>query len=342
MLQPHQYIERTSGAVRNETLFGDRIIRLVYAPVRENAPLLFRALTGARSTRILALFNYDLTLGRRLLGNDRFLQECGVDLGECLDPPEQLDTARKVFERKIRYWDCRPLPEASGGVYSPADARVLTGCFCNQRQLFLKGKFFDLEELLGDRENWLEAFTDGEFAIFRLTPDKYHYNHVPVSGKVVDFYDIDGTFHSCNPSAIVHQVTPYSKNRRVVTVIDTDVPGGTGVGLVAMIEIVALMIGEIVQCYSEHRYDDPVPVSAGQFLRAGCPKSLYRPGSSTDVLIFQPNRVRIADDLLRNQVRCDVNSRFSSGFGRPLVETDVQVRSLIARSTCVTDADERR
>jgi phosphatidylserine decarboxylase len=125
-------------------------------------------------------------------------------------------------------------------------------------------------------------------------------------------------------------VTPYSKNRRVVTVIDTDVPKGTGVGLVAMIEIVALMIGEIVQCYSEHRYDDPVPIEPGGFLRAGCPKSLYRPGSSTDVLIFQPDSVRFAEDLLRNQVRSDVTSRFSSGFGRPLVETDVQVRSLIA------------
>jgi phosphatidylserine decarboxylase len=97
-----------------------------------------------------------------------------------------------------------------------------------------------------------------------------------------------------------------------------------------MIEVVALMIGDIVQCYSEHRYDNPVPIRPGMFVRAGCPKSLYRPGSSTDVLIFQPGRVRFAEDLERNQLRCDVASRFSSGFGRPLAETDVQVRSLIA------------
>jgi phosphatidylserine decarboxylase len=43
-------------------------------------------------------------------------------------------------------------------------------------------------------------------------------------------------------------VRPYSKNKRVVTIIDTDVEGGTGIGLVAMIEVVALMIGDIVQC----------------------------------------------------------------------------------------------
>ena len=31
---------------------------------------------------------------------------------------------------------------------------------------------------------------------------------------------------------------------------DTDIPGGSHVGFVAMIEVVALMIGDIVQCYS--------------------------------------------------------------------------------------------
>ena len=82
---------------------------------------------------------------------------------------------------------------------------------------------------------------------------------------VVDIYEIAGGYHSCNPGAVVQVVTPYSKNKRVVTIIDTDVPGGTGVGLVAMIEVVALMIGEIVQCYSADGYDDPLP-----FVKPGC------------------------------------------------------------------------
>src|SRR5690606_29907697 len=122
----------------------------------------------------------------------------------------------------------------------------------------------------------LEAFSGGDFAVFRLTPDKYHYNHAPVAGRVVDAYAVDGRYHSCNPGAVVQLVTPYSKNKRFVTVIDTDVEGGTGVGLVAMVEIVALMIGEIVQCYSDERYDAPRPVEPGLFLRRGAPKSLYR------------------------------------------------------------------
>jgi len=53
--------------------------------------------------------------------------------------------------------------------------------------------------------------------------------------------------------------TIFKEQERVVTVINTDTDGGTGIGLVAMIEVVALMIGDIVQRYSETQYLDPAP-----------------------------------------------------------------------------------
>jgi len=329
---PHQYIDRLSGAVRDERLYGDRLVNLIYSRVRENAPRLFRALTSMRVSDLLGRVNYDLPLGSRLSGSLRFLERLGVDLSECLDPPESLDTARKVFERRIRYWECRPMPPDPRVVVSPADAKVLVGSLDERWALWLKDKFFTYEELLGrDQPEWLRAFRGGDFAIFRLTPEKYHYNHTPVAGKVLDFYAIDGEFHSCNPGAVVALATPYSKNRRYVTIIDTDVDDGTGVGLVAMIEIVALMIGEVVQAYSELCYDAPQPILPGMFLRRGAPKSLYRPGSSTDVLLFQRERVRFDADIVANMRRQGVASRFTRGFGVSLVETDLTVRSSIAR-----------
>jgi len=328
----HQYVERSSGQICQEKLFGDQLVRFLYHPVRERAPALFRMLTGSRSSAALAFFNYDLALASRIGGNERFLRECGVDLSECLDPIEKLDTARKVFERKIRYWDCRPMAEEVSAIVSPADARVIVGSFRETSQLFLKDKFFSFDELLGyDQRRWQAVFAGGDFAVFRLTPDKYHYNHTPVAGEVVVSYELDGTFHSCNPQAVVTVATPYSKNRRVVTIIDTDVAGGSGVGYVAMIEVVALMIGEVVQCYSAEGYADPQPLQPGMFLCKGQPKSLYRPGSSTDILIFEAGCIEFAEDLQVNQQRNDVSSRFSLGFGRPLVETDIAVRSLLAR-----------
>ena len=326
----HQYIARDSGELCDEPLFADRLIGLMYNQVRENAPGLFRLLTSPRMTDVLGYLNYDLHFGNYGSACSRFLRQLNINLEECLASPAELDTPRKVFERQIRYWDCRPMPEQTGSVVSPADARVLVGSCREASSLFIKDKFFSFEELLGgETSHWLDAMKDGDFALFRLTPDKYHYNHCPVSGEVVDIYQIDGAFNSCNPGAIVTVATPYSKNRRVVTIINTDVAGGTGVGLVAMIEVVALMIGDIVQCYSGSGYRDPQAVLPGMFLSKGQPKSLYRPGSSTDILVFQRGRVDFAPDLLANQARSDAISRFSKGFGSQLVETDIRVRAAL-------------
>jgi phosphatidylserine decarboxylase len=328
---PHQYIDRPTGGVRTEPLFSDGLVRWLYSDVRENASALYRLALGSRVSAALGFLNYDLPLGGAVSGSLKFLRESGVNLDECVELPSSLNTARKVFERKIRYWDCRPLPQQENLIVSPADARVLAGSLDETSALFLKGKFFDFEELLSrEKREWLASFAGGDFAVFRLTPEKYHYNHTPVAGVVRDFYEVRGSYHACNPSAVVAEITPFSKNTRTVTVIDTDVEGGTNAGLVAMIEVTALMIGEVIQCYSREQYDAPLPLEIGMFLARGCPKSLYRPGSSTDVLLFQRGRVCFDEDLIRNLNRPDAQSRFSLGFGHPLVETEVAVRSRIA------------
>lgn len=331
MMRRHQYIERTTSRVKTETLYHDRIVNLIYSQACENIPFLFNVLTSARFSKFLGFLSYDTLMGSSLSGVRKFADTLGVDLSECLDPPESLNTARKLFERKIRYWQTRPMPSEPAAIVSPADAKVLTGSFCASSLIFIKEKFFCYEELLGeDKPRWLSAFDDGDFAIFRLTPEKYHYNHSPVSGEVVDIYEINGYFLPCNPGAVMSLALPFSKNRRVVTVLDTDVDGGTHAGLVAMIEVAALMIGDIVQCYSDERYDAPRFVKPGMFLRKGQPKSLYRPGSSTDILIFQKGKVNFSFDIVMNMYRQDVQTRFAEGFRRPLAETEVEVRSRIA------------
>jgi phosphatidylserine decarboxylase len=308
-------------------------LHFIYSNARENAPSFFSLLTSARFSSLLSFVNFDLSLGSKQDAAQKMVHHLGINLSECVESHHALDTPRKLFERKIKYWHFRPMPEDAAAVLSPADSKMLVGSLAQNSLLFLKEKFFLFEELLGvEKTNWLRAFAQGDFAIFRLTPEKYHYNHTPVTGKVLDIYEIPGTYHSCNPTAVVTVATPYSKNKRVVTIIDTDVEGGTQVGLLAMIEIVALMVGEIVQCYSDSKYDAPQPVDKGMFLLKGQPKSLYRPGSSVDVLIFQRGRLRFANDIVVNMHNHLAKSRLSKGFGRPLVETEVQVRSEIGRA----------
>ena len=329
----HQYIDRATGVVADERLMANRIIRTLYSPKLENAPLLARLASSRKVSEVLGYLNYDNALSSRMSGMQRFLRTCDIDANELVDAPASLDTPRKVFERKIKYWQYRPLPRPQRCVVCPADSRVMVGSLSNTSGLFIKGKFFEFPELLGGKgSRWTRRFSEGDFAVFRLTPEKYHYTHVPVAGKVADYYSVNGRYHSCNPNAAVRLLTPYSKNRRVVTVVDTDCEGGDEVGYVAMIEVVALMIGQIEQRYSEMKYENPQALEKGMMLRRGAPKALFRPGSSTVVLLFQPGRVRFAADLLRNQHKPGVRSRYSMGFGQPVVETDVKVRSLLARA----------
>jgi len=316
----HQFVERETGKIKTEELVGDKAIRFLYSSAREKAPVFFRALTSRRiSTDILAFIKFDSNIG---IPGRRSIESLGINLSECMNP-EEFTTLRKVFERRIRYWDCRPMSKDPWKIVSPADSKVI---------------FFHYEELFGPgNRHWSSKFQGGDFAIFRLTPEKYHYNHSPVSGLVLDCYEISGDYHSCNPSAVVNLVTPFSKNKRAVTIIDSDVPGGTGVGIVAMVEIVALMIGDIAQAYSEFRYENPNPVKPGMFLQKGAPKSLYRPGSSTDALLFQSGRMRFCADIVNNLGMNSVESRFSEGFGRPLVETELKVRSTIGCAIPIPD-----
>jgi phosphatidylserine decarboxylase len=328
---PHQYIDRNSRQVITEKPIGDRTIQFIYNTLRESAPTMFRLLVSGRISSLLGFYHYDRPGKTRGSAKELFIRS-GVDWQECVEPLDFFDSHRKFFERRIRYWETRPMNREPTAIVSPADARVLIGSFAEISTLFIKDKFFDLQELLGSDSSWYPRFLNGDFAVFRLTPDKYHYTHVPVTGRVAAIYNVDGCYHSCNPSALVSTASLYSKNRRIVTIIDTDVEGGSIIGLVAMVEIVALMIGDIVPTYSENGYEDQRDIRPGQMVKRGCPKSLFRPGSSTVVLVFEAERIVFADDLIQNSQRRDVQSRFTGGFDRPLVETDVRVRSSIAES----------
>lgn len=327
----HQYIDRRTRQVCNERLHGDLLVRTLYSPSIERPNLLTSAASSRWTSNMLSILSYNTLMAGKWTGLVEFMHEAGVDLKETLATPDSLDTPRKVFERQIRYWEHRPMPDDRASAVCPADARVIVGSLRETSALFIKEKFFDVQELLSvDRSRWLAAFANGDFAVFRLTPEKYHYVHVPVSGQVVDFYDIQGRYHSCNPHATVSLITPYSKNRRVVTILQTNVPGGSQVGLVAIIEVVALMVGRVEQCYSDDQYDRPQPIQRGMFLKRGQPKSLFRPGSSTVIVLFEEGKMEFAADLITNRFRRDVTSRFSLGFNQTIVETDVSVRSLLA------------
>lgn len=50
----HQYIERETLDIKTESLYCDRLIHFLYSTVRENAPAMFKIITGARFSSFIS------------------------------------------------------------------------------------------------------------------------------------------------------------------------------------------------------------------------------------------------------------------------------------------------
>lgn len=322
----HQYIDRETKKIVTENFIGDSMISFLYSTIREKSDYIFKILTDSKTTKLLAYMNFDLPITKSRL--EYYVKSMNINTDEMVDDYKKIKTLRELFERKIKYWHYREMIDDEKVVVSPCDARCYVGSLNVKSLFFIKEKFFDTYELIG-KLKWFDIFAEGDYAVFRLTPDKYHYNHSPVTGVVEDFYEIEGYYHSCNPNALISIENPLSKNKRFVTVINTDIPQGTNIGYVIMIEIVAMMIGQVVQCYSEEYYNNPQNICKGLILKKGQPKSLFKPGSSTTLLFFEKNKITFCEDILNNLKRKDVKSRFSFNLMDKIVETDLKVRSPI-------------
>ena len=92
----HQYIERHTGRVLNERLYGDKVVNLLYSGASENPCLLFKSLTGARMSSLLGFINYDMLLGAKFAGSRSF-PGAFIDWSECVDGPETFKSLREVF-----------------------------------------------------------------------------------------------------------------------------------------------------------------------------------------------------------------------------------------------------
>ncbi len=343
----HQYVQRYRGYAADERLLADRIVSFLYSARREAPSYLQAAFASGVATDVLAHWQFDRRLSNPQRQIEALAHRLMIRESESVTRFSEMKSFRELFERKIRYWDVRPLPASQNTIVAPADGKLLPFAAFDRDWLPVKSKFIRVGELLGGFDPWRDECIFSPHAqgvvsnktlarvsgvIVRLTPDVYHYTHAPVAGRVVFHQTIDGAFHSCNPSALVKLPGSYAINRRTVTVYDTDVEGGTGVGRVAQIDVAAMMIGCMQSMFSTRHYDAPQPLRVGSFVPRGAPVSLFQPGSSTSIVLWDGQRSTICEELIANSRRTDLRSRFSDWLGQPWVETQVAVRQSISES----------
>jgi phosphatidylserine decarboxylase len=204
-------------------------------------------------------------------------------VSELADAPESFATFNDFFYRKLKP-DARPIAPGADEIAFPADGRHLVLpdiAACGD--FFIKGTRFDLRALLRD-DALAERFARGGMLISRLCPVDYHRFHFPFGGVPGKARAVNGPLYSVSPIALRKRPSILWENKREITLLRTPT-----IGDVLLLEVGATCVGSIVQTYT--------PDAA---VTKGDEKGYFRFGGSCFITIFEPGRVRFADDLVEH------------------------------------------
>lgn len=210
-----------------------------------------------------------------------FIRTYGLDVNEFADPPESFRSFNEFFYRRLKP-EARPVDNDAHAVVFPADGRHLGFPDASKIDgVFVKGQRFDLARLLGDVE-LARRYERGTVVLSRLCPVDYHRFHFPLAGQASETILLNGPLYSVNPIALRRKLSYLWENRRTLTLLKTE-----RFGTVLLLEIGATNVGSIVQTFR-----------ADTTIGKGDEKGYFRFGGSSTLLVFEPGRVRLADDLI--------------------------------------------
>jgi phosphatidylserine decarboxylase len=116
----HQYIERSSGKVKDELFLYDRQVRWMYSHLRESAPWVFKWLSHSSTLNSwLARINFDQPMKGTASQIDRLVKNSNIRADEIYGALLLIPTWRAFFCRKIRFWEVRPLPADAARIVAP-------------------------------------------------------------------------------------------------------------------------------------------------------------------------------------------------------------------------------
>ena len=223
-----------------------------------------------------------------------FIRRNNIDMSEY--EKTEFRSYNEFFTRKIKS-ERRVVNMNPNVLISPCDSK-LTAYKINQNSIFsIKGSHYRIEDLLRSK-SLAKRFTDGYCLIFRLEVDDYHrYCYIDNGTKSRNFF-IQGVLHTVNPIAL-ERYNIYKQNSREFTVLHTE-----NFGDVVQVEVGAMMVGRI--CNHQEK---------GSF-RRGQEKGMFEFGGSTVVLLFEKDKIRLNDDILRNSAsETETVVKFGSKIG---------------------------
>lgn len=273
-MEPIQYLNRESGKLETEQVYGEGFLRWAYGNPLGKIALhsfvkrpFFSRWYGRRmdqpktTTKILP-----------------FLDTYGLDPDDFEKKPEDFASFNDFFYRKLRP-GARPIAESP--VVFPADGRHLGFEKASEiSSVFIKGQKFDVAGLLGC-EKLAETYQDGPLLLSRLCPVDYHRYHFPCAGVPGETRMINGPLFSVSPLALRQKLSYLWENKRTVTELVTE-----DLGTVICMEIGATCVGSIHQTFTP-----------GKAVAKGQEKGYFAFGGSSTLLMFEPGKIQLAEDL---------------------------------------------
>lgn len=223
-----------------------------------------------------------------------FARAVGADLAETELDLRAYTSLGDFFARRLRS-GARPIDPDPSAVVCPCDGVLaVTGTADDGTLIQAKGKHYELDELLVDRE-LARQLSGGAYATIYLSPRDYHRVHTPLDGVVLRYDYVPGALWSVNPRIAARRERLLSRNERVVITLDAG-----PLGLVAIVMVGAAGVGNIALAHAR------VPASvtwraAGELRRVEVNQSVLRGDElgafrlgSTVVMVFQPGAVELA------------------------------------------------
>lgn len=213
-----------------------------------------------------------------------------VDLSEAAEPNvKKYKSFNEFFIRPLKK-NARPINSDKNIVVSPADGSIAEiGNITHDRLLQAKGHDFSLRDLLGGDDTLAKTFDNGSFATIYLAPHNYHRVHIPYDGKLVATQFIPGKLFSVNLANAQSIPSLYSRNERLVCIMEHE-----QLGKVAVILVGAMIVGSIQLAFENTpvRADHPVAIvfkHPHQFNK-GEELGHFKLGS-TVILLFEKDKV---------------------------------------------------
>lgn len=297
------YIDRLTKKEEKEKVYGQAALNLLYGkrlPSKFFSFLILPLISRfSLSSRLYgALQKSPLTKSKVI----PFIKAFGVDTTEFLDPVESFRSFNDFFIRKLKP-SCRPLVNGNDVAVLPADGRYLVYPHIDNADGFVvKGEKFSLEELLKDRA-LAQKYAQGSMVIARLCPVDYHRFHFPCNGVPEEPQLINGPLFSVNPIALKRNIRFLSQNKRIITPIHTK-----NFGTLLYIEVGATHVGSIHQTFIPREH-----------YAKGDEKGFFSFGGSCLILLFEPSRIQLDEDLLQaSQKKIETRGLLGQSLGRSL------------------------